>query len=94
MDRQPIIAEESLAVKLVQNPLTFKDLIPDYSFQFESGEVSVEATQMYEEFLQFLQTNEELAIQEEVVSKDDYTKGFKRALALTRLWMDSIYRIK
>jgi len=95
MERHPILTEEeSVAIKMIQNPLTFRDLIPDYSFQFETGEVSEEAVQMYEEFLQFLQTNEELSIQEsDFISRDDYVKGFKRAVAMMRLWIDSIYRV-
>ena len=90
MDRQPIISE-SVAVKLVQNPLTVKDLLPKYQFQLQLGKISEESLQMFNEFIEFLNTNEELAFSEGIVSYDDYIKGFQRSIALFKLWIDSIY---
>lgn len=95
MERQPIITEpEEIAVKMIQNPLVLKDLLPDYSFQFQSGEVSEESKEMYNELVEFLNTNEELAFPENINSREDYIKGFQRAIALTKLWIDSIYLAK
>lgn len=91
MERTPILSQEEIAIKLVERPLTLRDMIPTYQYQFQSGVVSEESTHMYEEYLSFLSTNEELAINEEVMYRDDYVKGFQKALAMTRLWMDSIY---
>lgn len=94
MERQPIISEhpESIAIKMVQAPLTLRELLPTYQFQFQSGEISDEAVRMYEEFVEFLTTNEELAVPEnDLPHKDEYVKGFQRAVALMRLWIDSIY---
>lgn len=92
MDRKPIVAEEAVDIMLIKEPTTIKDLMPKYSYKFQSGEVSQEAEEMYKELAEFLQTNEELAVPSaEVSSEESYIKGFQRAVALTRLWIDSIY---
>ena len=42
--------------------------------------------------VEFVTTNEELAVPDKsVVSEESYIKGFQRAMALMRLWIDSIY---
>ena len=46
---------------------------------------------MYQSFIDFLVTNEELVINEPTISRDDYIKGFQKSLAMLKLWMDSIY---
>ena len=96
MERQPIITEEpqEIAVKMILNPLVLKDLLPDYSFQFQSGEVSDESKDMYRELVEFLNTNEELAFPDNINSREDYIKGFQRSIALVKLWIDSIYLMK
>ena len=92
MERTPIISQPNeVAVRLVEMPLTVRGMLPSYQYQFQSGQVSEEATQMYEELVNFLITNEELAVNEPTVSREDYIKGFQKALAMTRLWIDSIY---
>lgn len=89
MDRHPIITE-NLNVVMVQNATTFNDLLPDYQFQFQGKQPSQEAESMFSSLVDFIQTNEEMAVMN-IETKDEYVKGFKRALALTRLWMNSLY---
>lgn len=93
MERQPIVAETAaVAIQMVQEPITIKDLLPKYSYQFQNTEIPAEAASMYEELLEFFSTNEELAMpNESVMSEESYIKGFQKAMALTRLWIDSIY---
>ena len=89
MDRHPIITE-NLSVVMVQNATTVTDLLPDYQFQFQNTPPSEEAERMFSSLVDFVQTNEEMAVMN-IETKDEYVKGFKRALALTRLWMNSLY---
>ena len=91
MERQPIISQKEVSVKLIQLPLEISDMFPNYKYELQNGEVSKESSQMYTELLEFLTTNKELILGEPVVSREDYVKGFQRAIALTRLWIDSIY---
>ena len=92
MERQPIVSksEEEIAIKLIQQPLTLKDLLPKYQFQFQDISVPIEATNMYSELVDFLTTNEELAFMSSQ-PQEEYVKGFQRALSMVRLWIDSIY---
>ena len=87
MDRQPIVSD-SLNVVMIQNATTATDLLPDY--QFQGKPPSKEAENMFGSLVEFIQTNEEMAVAN-IETKDEYIKGFKRALALTRLWMNSLY---
>lgn len=92
MERTPIITQqEGVAIRLVETPLTISGMLPAYYYQFQAGIVSEEATQMYNELVEFLNTNEELVVNEPVNSREDYVKGFQKALAMTKLWIDSIY---
>lgn len=93
MERQPIVAETAaVAIQMVQEPITIKDLLPNYTYQFQSMKIPAEAEEMYDGLVDFFRTNEELAVPDKsVVSEESYTKGFQKAVALTRLWIDSIY---
>lgn len=94
MERHPIKTPPTeVAVKLVENPLTYSDLLPNYRFQYQSGEVSEEADQMFLELVEFVKVNEDLALpdNDNPMYREGWVKGFKKALALTRLWIDSIY---
>lgn len=92
MERTPILSlENQVSVKLIEKPLTVRDLLPPYQYQFQTGEISEESTHMYEDFIDFLVTNEELIFNESMISREDYVKGFQKSLAMIRLWMDSIY---
>lgn len=97
MERMPIVSEkpqnteQGVAIKLVESPLTIRNMLPAYYYQFQAGDIPEEAKKMYENLVDFLVTNEELAVNEPVISREDYIKGFQKALAMTRLWIDSIY---
>ena len=93
MERQSITTENvPVAIQMVQEPITMKDLLPNYSYQFQSVEIPEEAVSMYRELIEFFKTNEDLAMPDKsVVSDESYIKGFQKAVALTRLWIDSIY---
>lgn len=93
MERHPIISNKGgeVAVKLVQNPLIIENMFPNYRYEFQNGQISEDAQHMYTELSDFIKTNEELVLNEPIMSREDYVKGFQRAMALTRLWIDSIY---
>lgn len=89
IERKPIITEPKQIV-MVQSPPTVHDLIPDYQFQFQDTPQHEESTKMYDDLVDFISTNEELAVMD-INIKDEYCKGFKRALSMVRLWIDSMY---
>ena len=89
MKRQPIITEPKQIV-MVQTQPTIHDLIPDYQYQFQDEVPDVEAHHMYAELIDFLSTNEDLALSD-IIDKGEYSKGFKKAIAMVKLWIDSIY---
>lgn len=88
MERNPIISEKTATIKLVQAPPDIKNLFPAYRYEFQSREVSEESEHMYKELLDFIDTNKELALDG---AGTEYNAGFQKALALIRLWIDSIY---
>ena len=86
MKRTPI-EYPSYEVTLSKEPVTFADLVPNYRYNLQSASVPEESTQMYLSLLDFLETNESLAVEND----EAYQRGFQKALALTRLWIDTIY---
>ena len=89
MERVPIMSPE-LEIIMVQSPATFQELLPDYQYQFQNVSLPDEATGMYQSLVEFMETNSELALSG-IDDKDEYRKGFKRAIAMVRLWIDSLY---
>lgn len=89
MKRVPIVTD-ALDVVMIQTAPIFQDLLPDYQYQFQDIPSSEEATAMYQSLVDFLETNSELALSD-IADKEEYKKGFKRAIALVRLWIDSLY---
>lgn len=81
------------SIKLVQQAPTVHDLLPDYQYQFNNFTPSDESGKMYSALVDFICTNEEIALTD-IIQKDEFSKGFKRAVALTRLWLDSLYITK
>lgn len=77
-------------IKMIQQAATVHDLLPDYHYQFNEIEPNPEAEKMYESLVEFISTNKDLALTD-IIQKDEFSKGFKRALALTKLWLDSIH---
>ena len=86
MKRTPI-EYPSYEVTLSKEPLTFSDLIPKYRYTLRDATVPEESTRMYLSLLDFLETNNSLAVE----NNEFYQRGFQKALALTRLWIDTIY---
>lgn len=91
MDRQPIVSNtEGHDISLVQLPLTIDELVPKYQYKL-SDSVPDESTGMYLTLVDFLKENPELATSAEFSTREDYVHGFSNALAIVRLWIDSLY---
>ena len=75
-------------ITVVQPPPSIKDMLPEYQYQFVDQSVSSESAGMYQSLVEFLTENEEFVLQN---SNPQYALGFKQAIALTRLWLDSLY---
>lgn len=88
-ERKPIITEPH-QITLVQSPPSIHDLLPDYQYQFQNHTPNAESTKMYNELVDFISTNEEIAVMN-ITDKTEYGNGFKRAMAMVRLWLDSMY---
>ena len=84
MERTPI---QTNSVAMVKLPPIVESLYPDYRYQFQSKEVPEEADHMYSKLQDFIKTNSELVQN----NQDSFSSGFKNALAIVRLWIDSIY---
>lgn len=94
MERTPVIQDEenqALSIEIVQEQISSQEVIPTYSYKFQDKQISEESRQMYQSFLEFLRVNEELIEDPATLSREDYVKGFQRAIAIFRLWMDSFY---
>ena len=92
MEREPIIREQDpLGIELVQNAISLYEVIPNYSYRFQERQVSEESNNMYNNFLEFLQTNEELIDDNTLHSREDFVKGFQKSIAMLKLWIDSLY---
>ena len=89
VERKPIITEPKQIVMVHTQP-TIHDLIPDYQYQFQNDTPDEESSQMYADLLDFLSTNEEIAVMD-ISNKAEYGKGFKKAIAMVKLWIDSLY---
>lgn len=89
MERKPIIQPQYDIILSKEKP-SIQDLIPKYRYEFQNLIINNESTNMYEDLIEFLKTNEYLAIEESGLT-EDYIKGFKKSLALVRLWLDSLY---
>lgn len=83
--------EAEVQVRLVQNPIDINQLFPDYRYELQNTEVSQEASQMSESLFEFIRTNADIAIDDTTSDKEAYVKGFQRAVAIARLWIDSMY---
>ena len=91
MDRQPIVSNtEGHDISLVQLPLTVDELVPKYQYKL-SDSVPDESTGIYLTLTEFLRENPELATQFDFTTREDYVHGFTNAMAIVRLWIDSLY---
>lgn len=78
-------------VRMVETPLTPKDLYPTIRYEFSQGAVSQESDHMWNELQEFIETNFDLVSQRYMGEREDFLRGFQTAMAVTRLWVDSIY---
>ena len=88
MNRVPI-NHTQYEVVMSQEPAKFADLLPKYRYEFQSITIPEESNQMYQSLIEFIETNQSLALSGEIT--DAYQKGFQNCLALVRLWVDSLY---
>ena len=94
LKRKPIKDNSPISIELVEAPLELSDFIPKHYFKFSEGEVLPEAEEMYSSFLRFLETNQELITNLEVMHPEEYSKGFKQSVSITKLWIESMYLIR
>lgn len=88
MKREPIIQPQYEVVLSKEQP-KLKDLLPRYRYEFQGVSLSDESKSMYDSLIDFLETNESLAVDRDC--SDDYIQGFQKSLSLVRLWLDSLY---
>lgn len=89
---KPSDNKESVPVKLVPAEMDISDFIPKYRYQFDT-EIPDEANNMYSSLIEFMHENSELIVDDQVNLGliVPYSEGFKKAVALFRLWIDSLY---
>ena len=88
MQRKPITQPQYEVVLSKEKPI-IRDLMPKYRYEFQGLSLGEEPNNMYNSLIDFLETNESLAIDDSIT--EDYIKGFQKSLALTRLWLESLY---
>ena len=88
MQRKPINQPQYEVVLSKEQPVV-RDLMPKYRYEFQGLILGEEPDNMYKSLIDFLETNESLAINESIT--EEYIQGFQKSLALTRLWLDSLY---
>lgn len=102
VDRTPIQLEKEqnttqqppvLNVVTVGNPLDIRDFMPRKGYKFEGAVVSSESDDLKDMFKKFLEENAEL-VSTDMISEsetDGYVHGFRNAVAILHLWVDSMY---
>jgi hypothetical protein len=91
IERMPI-QEPSPVFNVIEvgTPLTLFDLMPKKQYQFQGAKVNEQAGELKEMLQQFLQQNEEIVINIKS-DPDGYIEGFRSAISLVNLWIDSMY---
>lgn len=87
--RQPI--QVPMSVELIPPELELSDFIPKHQYKFNNTQVSEEASEMYGSLKSFLELNQELITNQNISDPEEYAKGFRQAIAICGLWIDSIY---
>lgn len=79
----------------VMKPLEVTDFLPKVEYHLQGVTVSTEALDLKSMFHAFLEENKELITNGTDTSNmdalDSFTKGFRNAVAITQLWIDSMY---
>lgn len=99
-ERTPIISEQStpipkIDIVSVMKPLDVHDFLPKVEYLIKGATISSEAKDLQDMLESFLSENQEL-INNGLEFKDDtemklFTDGFRNALAIVNLWIDSLY---
>ena len=99
-ERVPISAENNMTIPkanivLVTKPLEVQDLLPKVEFILSNMSVSSEAKDLQNMLVAFLKENESLVNNGEPLKEHqsvrDFTDGFRNAIAIVNLWIDSLY---
>ena len=82
-----------LNVVAVGNPWDIRDFMPRKGYKFDGAVVSTESDDLKEMFKVFLEENAEL-VNSDITTESDtegYIHGFRNAVAILHLWIDSMY---
>lgn len=82
-----------LNVVTVGNPLDIRDFMPRKGYKFDGATIGSESEDLKEMFKKFLEENAEL-VSTDMISEsepDGYVHGFRNAVAILHLWIDSMY---
>ena len=94
--REPIVTANAPPVEIITvvRPLSVSEFTPVYDYQLTGLKVSDDAVALKEMFISFLDENKELVLNgidaTNIPQREMFTQGFKNAVALFRLWIDSI----
>ena len=85
-------SDESVPVRLVPAEMSISDFIPKYRYKFDA-DIPDEATNMYDSMIEFINENSDFIVDDQVNLGliVPYSEGFKKAIAMVRLWIDSMY---
>lgn len=94
MEREPIQKQpdctEMNVVRVVKTTV-IDDLLPREEYHIEGAPVDLNMSSEYQGYLeQFLRENQEIAFRSSDTS-DTYIEGFRKAIALVNLWIESLY---
>lgn len=83
---------KDLYIVLEKKPVTVHDFLPEYNLKYEGVESDEEAEAMINSLTTFIQSNEEVVLQEYNSSNiEAVQEGFKRAVAIAELFIRSLY---
>lgn len=84
------MSDELVTIEFIPAKMELDDFLPKYEYILKGKEVSDDSKYMKESLVGFLALNQELIIHPQG-DTDEYIRGFKQAIAITKLWLDSIY---
>lgn len=94
VERTPVISEPAAEIVAVMRPIHVTDFLPKVAYQIQGAEVSTEALELKEALEAFLEKNQEVipngAVTTDPDALEQFTKGFRNAIALVELWIDSM----
>lgn len=102
VNRTPIQTEQNqespqqapvLNVITVGSPWDIRDFMPRKGYKFDGANISSQSQELKDMFKAFLEENAEL-VNADLTSEsevDGYIHGFRNAVAILHLWIDSMY---